>query len=105
MALSDGRPRVIISNMLDAPRQDWRAYEERTRAGNVAWLRALTAQDRFALYCDLFDLIHQSRDPRVDLDRLEQRRWQQKLAARQRVVEAYRRLDEWRERTAQRDAE
>lgn len=90
--------------MLNAPRQNWRDYEERTRTVDAAWLRALTVSDRFDLYCDLFDLIHQSRDARIDLERLEQRRWREKLTARQRAVEAYQKLDQWRERTTQRNA-
>ena len=88
--------------MIDAPRQDWKAYEQRTREFDIEWLRSLSPADRFALYCDIFNLIRQGRDPKADEERLEELRWQQKLAARQCAVEAFQRLDAWRERTAQR---
>jgi len=82
-----------------APRRDWTDFENRTRAAEIAWLRGLTPADKFAIYCDLFSLVHQVHDPRVDRHRLEQRRWQQKLADRRIAVEAFRKLDEWRGRT------
>lgn len=93
------------SLMLDAPRQDWTAYDERTRAADEAWLRSLTEQDRYALYCDMFDLIHNSRDPNADEAALEQFRWQQKLEIRRRFVEACQRWDAQRGRTAHENAD
>lgn len=91
--------------MLDAPRQDWQWYEERTRAADAAWLRSLTTADRWALLCDMFNLVHRNRDPNADWARLEKLRWQQKLADRQDFVEACLKLDAWRERMKQRGAE
>jgi hypothetical protein len=95
---------VYNALMLDAPRQNWSAYEARVRAADEQWLRSLTVDQKFALYCDFFDALHNSRDPAVNREQLERWRWQQKLAARRRQVEAFRRLDEWRERRAQNNA-
>lgn len=52
----------------------------------------------------MFNLVRKARDPKVDEARLEARRWQAKLATRRRMVEAFQKLDSWRERTAQRNA-
>jgi hypothetical protein len=90
--------------MLDAPKQDWAYYEEKSRAANAAWLRGLSTEQRLAIYCDMFRLIRESRDSSADWDALERWRWRQKLAARQREVKAYRKLDVWRERNANPDA-
>jgi hypothetical protein len=87
--------------MLDAPRQDWQLYEAMSRAGDAAWLRGLAAGDRFALYADLFNLIASKRSGVLVSDRLDQMRWREKMETRQRVVDAFARLDQWRrERTA-----
>ena len=91
--------------MLDAPRQDWSAYEAKVRAADALWLRELTTTDRFALYCDLFNLIHDARDPAANWEQLDRWRWRQKLAARRQAVAAFHKLDELRERTAQRHAD
>jgi hypothetical protein len=79
--------------MLDAPRQNWQIYEAKTRSADALWLRDLTPNERFALYCDMFDLIHESRDPTANWERLDQWRWRQKLAARRQVVEAFHKMD------------
>lgn len=90
--------------MPDAPKQDWRWYEERTRAADADWARNLTTADRWAMLCEMFEFVRRHRDPTVDWAHLEEVRWQQKLAARRKAVEIYRKLDEWRERNPQRDA-
>jgi hypothetical protein len=80
--------------MADAPRQNWALYEARTAATDAVWLRSLSISDRFALYASLFNLIWSApRDPEA-LKRLECWRWQQKLALRMRMVDAFRKLDE-----------
>jgi hypothetical protein len=79
--------------MLDAPRQDWAAYEKLARPSDAAWLRGLTLDDRLALYADLFDLVWNARRGPGDWERLEQWRWEQKLASRLRMVEAFQKLD------------
>jgi hypothetical protein len=86
--------------MAFAPQQDWSAYDELTRAEHAEWIRSLSPQDRFSLYEDMFNLIWQARDKRADLDRLDQWRWEQKLAARMRQVEAFTKLDQLRRERA-----
>jgi hypothetical protein len=86
--------------MLDAPQQDWSAYDAKVKANDRAWLRGLTPGDRFTLYEDLFNIIYHGRDKNIDLERLEQWRWQQKVADRLRIVDALQSLDALRERSA-----
>jgi hypothetical protein len=88
--------------MLDAPRQDWAFFEERARPVEAAWLRGLTTDERFALYNDMFNVIWQARrNLEGDWERLDDLRWQQKLALRLRMVEAFQKMDQHtRERTA-----
>ena len=75
--------------MLDAPRQDWDAYRALTAVHDRQALRNLTIADRFALYADLFQLV--CGHPRVAAhqQRLDKRRWQQKLELRQRQNRAF----------------
>jgi hypothetical protein len=86
--------------MAFAPKHDWSAYEELTRAEHAEWLRGLSLQERFTLYSDMFNLISSTRDNRADHDRLERWHWQQKLAARMRQVEAFTKLDQMRSERA-----
>jgi hypothetical protein len=86
--------------MINAPRQDWRAYAERARASDAAWIRGLTLNDRFDLYSDLFGIIweaqHEWENPR-----LERWNWDRKVAMRLRLVEAFGEMDKLnRERAA-----
>jgi hypothetical protein len=88
--------------MLDAPKQNWALYESRCRATDEARIRAMTTDERFALYASMFNLIWRDRDKRPgDWERLDQWRWQQKLALRRRMVATYKKLDElYRDRAA-----
>lgn len=79
-----------------APQQNWALYEERASEVDAAWLRRLSHSDRFAIYCDLFDVVFYGRDPNVDWHRVEAERWEEKLAARLRVTDAFRKLDQLR---------
>ena len=86
--------------MLDAPQHDWQYYEALTRQADVAWIRSLTASERFAIYADLFNMIWQARKSAQYSDRLEERRWRQKLEIREIAVSAFAKLDQFRsERT------
>lgn len=80
--------------MVDLPQQDWSLYENYTRPANVAWIRGLTPQDRFALYEDLFRIIWSSRRDLESHHRVERWDWQQKVATRLRLVEAFEKLDQ-----------
>jgi hypothetical protein len=87
--------------MANAPRQDWTAYRKRVKQCDAAWLRALSTDERFALYADLFDMIWEARGNRGMGERLESWSWNQKVASRLRQVRAFAKLDELhRERAA-----
>jgi hypothetical protein len=91
--------------MVDVPQQDWIAYESLARASDVAWVRGLTSGDRFTLYADMFDIVCTGRPDSTGRERLDRRSWQQKLAARQKAVAAFTKLDEFhRERPAAHNA-
>ena len=84
--------------MLDAPRQDWSAYEARTRASDRHWLQGLSIGERLALYCEMFNFVETSRDPHADWRALERWHWEQKVQDRRRLVEALKKFDAFRER-------
>jgi hypothetical protein len=90
----------IINKMAGAPKQNWSLYRQLTRQSDAEWIRSLTPSQRFDLYADLFDIIWQSRQGSGDWKRLEEWHWKEKVAMRLRMVEAFRKLDEFRERTA-----
>ena len=82
--------------MLDAPQQDWAAYERRAAAADAAWNQNVTPDKRIALVADMFRMVWNSpRDP-VERERLEAWRWRAKVARRLTEVDAYRKLDELR---------
>lgn len=75
--------------MLDAPRQDWNAYQLLVGEQDRRLARNLTFADRFARYEDLFELVCQHPRPVDQQARLEKRRWQEKLSIRKRQLAAY----------------
>jgi hypothetical protein len=84
-----------------APRQDWALFRELTRQADADWLRRLTVDERFEMYCDLFNIVREARQGPGDWEKLDRWAWEQKVALRLRMVEAYQKLDELRrERTA-----
>lgn len=84
-----------------APKQDWAYYEMRCRESDAQRLRALTPADRFALSADLFNLQWIARQQAPgQWQRLDERRWQEKLALRARMADAYKKLDTWRSERA-----
>lgn len=76
-----------------APQHDWQAYETVTAKSDAAWLRSLSAEDKFAIYADMFNLIWAARQGQ-GWEQLEKWAWEEKLALRKRMVDAYRKLDE-----------
>jgi hypothetical protein len=95
---------IYTTAMIDPPKQDWDAYEVRARKTDAAWLRSLTPNERFTLYQDLFGLVCAARHVPGNWERLDRWSWQQKLALRVRLVDAYRKRDQMlHERTAQDD--
>jgi hypothetical protein len=82
--------------MLTPPQQDWSFYEAVTRPHEAKWLRSLTPEQSFQIYADLYQFIFEARRRRRDWSKLETWHWQQKLETRQRMVEAFRQLDQIR---------
>jgi hypothetical protein len=79
------------------PQQKWAVVENRLRALDAAWLRALSLEERYALYQDLFQVLRESRQKLPgDWERLERQQWEDKLALRRRLGEAFSKLDRWR---------
>jgi hypothetical protein len=91
--------------MLTAPQRDWDFYAQQSQAADVAWLRTLTVDDRFALYQSMFNAVWNARSNAPPNDRLEHWSWQQKLELRLQQVDAFARLDRLRhERSAANNA-
>jgi hypothetical protein len=79
--------------VIEAPKQNWRAYEAATREADASWIRSLSTQERFAIYEDAFHLILSSRGEHGNWKRLDRWRWKQKLALRAKMREAFTNLD------------
>jgi len=75
--------------MLDAPRQNWNVYKTLTADHDRRLARRLSVAERYARYSDLFRLVCGQPRPADEQDRLEKRRWQQKLALRQKQNRAF----------------
>jgi hypothetical protein len=83
--------------MVFAPQQDWSYVESRSRQSEAARLRAMGPADRFAVYADMYNLLWAARRKiSGDWQRLDQRRWKEKLAMRLRMVEAFTKRDQSR---------
>jgi hypothetical protein len=87
--------------MVDAPRQNWQLVDARSRDEDAEWLRGLSTQDRFALYEDMLTLFAAARPAPSELERLDRWCWEEKLAIRRKLLNAYSKLDQLhRERAA-----
>jgi hypothetical protein len=82
------------SAMLTAPQQNWPLYQAMSIEADRAWLRGLSTAQRFAIYQGFFNAICNARGGGGDRQRLESSRWQEKLAIRRRMVEAFGQLDQ-----------
>jgi hypothetical protein len=79
--------------MLTAPNHDWALLETRAAASDRAWLQGLSAADKFALYCSLYRMAGAAPRDADAQRRLDQWAWDQKLALRLRLVDAFQKLD------------
>lgn len=80
-----------------APQHDWSYVESRSRESEAARLRSTTLAERFAVYADMYNMLWTARQSAPgDWDRLERWRWEEKLALRGRMVEAFTKLDQLR---------
>jgi len=80
-----------------APKQGWSYVEARSAVSEVERLRAMTPAERFAVYADMYNVLWKAkRAMKGDWERLERLRWDEKLNLRVRMVDAYRKLDQFR---------
>lgn len=77
-------------SMLDAPRQNWAVYSALSKPIDQRHARALSLQERFARYENLYRLVCQRPLEAGDRQRLEAWRWQKKLALRLQMNVAFR---------------
>lgn len=78
--------------MLDAPIHDWELYEERCRHEHLAWLRGLSPAEGFDLLAGFHEFVAALPRNAAEVERWERARWEEKLAARDRLVAI---LSEW----------
>lgn len=69
-------------------RIDWQAASKQTGATDKEWLQSLSVEDSIALYCDLAQFALSQRDESEGWKRLEDERWREKLAYRQKLKRA-----------------
>jgi hypothetical protein len=75
-----------------APQQNWDLYRSLTEKHQRDYLRNLTVDQRFHLYQDMYRIVCHGRD-KDEWRRLEQRRWERKLALRLRMIKAFAAMD------------
>ena len=79
-----------MAAMLDAPQHDWSLYEAKCREADRRRLREMTIAESWELYQSMFELAADGGDKSP---RLEESRWQEKLAIRQRIVRVLSEVD------------
>jgi len=81
--------------MWTAPRADWAYCERRARPEHVSWLRQLTPADVLDLYEEFHSIASATVGvgPAEGLERIERRRWEEKLALRRKLRDAFAALD------------
>jgi len=78
---------------MDAPRHDWKLYEERCRGPHVEWLRGLSAPAAIVLY-ESFHRLATTVNPGAMASReLDGPRWKEKVELRTRLRSAFVALD------------
>lgn len=90
--LSDRRRGFYNERMSFAPQQNWDLYRSLTEKHQRDYLRNLTVDQRFHLYQDMYRIVCHGRD-KDEWRRLEQRRWERKLALRLRMIKAFAAMD------------
>lgn len=87
--------------MAIAPQQNWSYYESRVQPIDADWFRSLSVDDRFRLYEDMYVMLLQARQTMPgDWGKLDLVHWNEKLALRRRMNEAFSKMDELRRERA-----
>ena len=78
---------------MEAPRHNWKLYEQRKRPSHVEWLQGLTPETGYALFKSLWRLAASLPMSEQEASRLRAQHWQEKLEVRRRQVAAFTSLD------------
>ena len=68
---------------------NWELYERRCRQEHVAWLRSLTPESALALYEDFHTFVASQHIDAAERQRLDDRRWAEKVAIRRKLHAAF----------------
>lgn len=80
--------------MITPTRHNWELFQQKCLPHEAEWLRSLTDSEALLLYQDLHKLARAQQDESPGWKRLEQQRWQEKVAIRRKLHEAFTRLDQ-----------
>ncbi|NUQ62664.1 MAG: hypothetical protein HUU20_09255 [Pirellulales bacterium] len=72
---------------------DWNAYQQQCDAFHRQWLRCLTQKESVILYQGLHRFARAQSDDSPGWRRLRQKRWEEKVAIRRKLHEAFAQLD------------
>ena len=78
---------------MQAPKQNWKLFEELCSAEHTAWLRSLTPEQSVSLCEELRCLALQMKGIGPAEESLSQCRWEEKLAIRNKLRRAFLALD------------
>ena len=79
--------------MLEWPKQNWDWYESRCRSEHIQWLRSLTPAHCLNLCEELRRLASELTEESPDAERMDQKRWREKLSIRKKTRAALMALD------------
>jgi len=75
--------------MAFAPQHDWETYDSIVSKHELKRQLAMTPQEKFERYANLFNLVHSAKARRTCDHPAEQQRWKDKLNNRMRWVKAF----------------
>ncbi|MCE9546568.1 MAG: hypothetical protein K8T25_13760 [Planctomycetia bacterium] len=73
---------------------DWQLYEARCRTAQLEWLRSRTPAEKLVLYEDLYRFGSVGRAQMSGRERVELRRWNEKLAIRRKLSAIFAKADQ-----------
>ena len=81
-------PNPFVDSDSPPQRINWHAGEQHTLAAHTEWLQSLSIAESFQLYYNLMRLALSQRDDSEGWRRLEEMRFQEKLALRKKMIRA-----------------
>jgi hypothetical protein len=73
------------------PQQNWEAYHASINSDAVAFANSLTPEEKFARYCDLYNLVISLRDGKAEHQRTLSDK-DEKIKLRTRLIKTYQRI-------------